>query len=58
MPPMLVQTGQDEMLLSDSTTIIDKSKDNNGDAKLITYPECSILLHLNTMATRISPSLE
>ena len=36
--PMLVQTGQDEMLLSDSTTIIDKSKDNNGDAKLITYP--------------------
>lgn len=38
MPPMLVQTGQDEMLLSDSTTIIDKSKDNNGDAKLITYP--------------------
>ncbi len=38
MPPMLVQTGQDEMLLSDSTTIVNKSKENNGDAKLITYP--------------------
>ena len=56
---MLVQTGQDEMLLSDSTTIIDKSKDNNGDAKLITYPGMfHTFLHLNTMATRISPSLE
>lgn len=38
MPPILIQTGQDEMLLSDSESIFDKAKKDNANTKLITYP--------------------
>lgn len=38
MPPMLIQTGEDEMLLSDSQTIARKVNQAGGHAQLITYP--------------------
>lgn len=38
MPPMLIQTGADEMLLSDSQTIARKVNQSGGQAQLITYP--------------------
>ncbi|GGG90289.1 MULTISPECIES: alpha/beta hydrolase [Staphylococcus] len=37
MPPMLIQTGKDEMLLSDSKIVAHKVNQDGGHAKLITY---------------------
>lgn len=37
-PPMLIQTGGDEMLLSDSKTIAAKAKEKGCDARLFVYP--------------------
>ncbi|WP_159454523.1 alpha/beta hydrolase [Staphylococcus cornubiensis] len=37
MPPMLIQTGEDEMLLSDSQTVAHKVNQAGGEAQLITY---------------------
>lgn len=39
MPPMLIQTGGNETLLSDSQTVAEKTDATGGDARLIVYPE-------------------
>ena len=39
MPPMLIQTGGNETLLSDSQTVADKTNAAGGRARLIVYPE-------------------
>ena len=38
LPPMLVQTGENELLLSDSVTIAEKAKAAGTDAQLFVYP--------------------
>lgn len=38
MPPMLIQTGENELLLSDSQTVADKAREAGVDARLVIYP--------------------
>lgn len=39
LPPMLIQTGENETLLSDSVTVAEKTNKAGGDARLIVYPQ-------------------
>lgn len=38
-PPMLIQTGEAELLLSDSDTVVQKAKDSGVDVAYYTYPK-------------------